>query len=407
MEYVIVGGSVAAASALAAIRQNRPKAEIRVVADEAVPFYYRPLIPYLLDGSRTAEEILFAEQPSAAGRAELIHDRCVAIDPARQRIRLQSGRDLPYTKLLLAAGGAPIMLVGDLEGLEHQGIFTLRSMDDAVKIRKYLPGCRTAAVIGGGLVGIKAAEALAKVGLAVTVIEQKEQILPLRADRMAAAAIVTRLKEKGVTVLTGQAPQAVTASAGKADGVRLADGSTVAADLVILAVGIRPNIDFLAASGIAIERGVLADSRMQTSLPNIYAAGDLVQFTDQAAGDEEVSALWSNAVHTGRVAGCNMSGGRAVVPPMLSVMNSTEIAGLPLISAGKLDDPAGKHAVFAESCGDNCRKLLFAKDRLVGLLFLGNVNRAGVYVNMIRNRMPLQGRRDELVREVMKELRSS
>ncbi|CAK8711096.1 hypothetical protein GCAAIG_00350 [Candidatus Electronema halotolerans] len=402
MEYVIVGGSVAAASALAAIRQNRPRAEIRVVADEAVPFYYRPLIPYLLDGSRTADEILFAEQPSATDGAELIHNRCVALDPAQQRIRLQSGRDVTYSKLLLAAGGAPIMLLGDLDGVEHQGVFTLRSMDDAIKIRDFLPGCRTAAVIGGGLVGIKAAEALAKIGLAVTVIEQKEQILPLRADHVAAAAIAARLIEKGVTVLTGQVPQTITASAGRADGVRLADGRTVTADLVILAVGIRPKIDFLAQSGIAIERGVLVDSRMQTSLPNIYAAGDLVQFTDQAAGGEEVSALWSNAVHTGRIAGSNMSGGRAVAPPMLSVMNSTEIAGLPLISAGQLDDPAGECAVFAESCGDSYRKLLFAEERLVGLLFLGNVDRAGVYVNMIRNRMPLQGRRGELVREVMK-----
>jgi NAD(P)H-nitrite reductase large subunit len=402
MEYVIVGGSAAAASALAAIRQNRPKAEIRVVADEPVPFYYRPLIPYLLDGSRTADEILFAGQPSVTGEAELIHDRCVALDPARQRIRLQSGRDLSYSKLLLAAGGAPVMLLGDLDGVDNQGVFTLRSMDDAVKIRAYLPGCRTAAVIGGGLVGIKAAEALAKADLTVTVIEQKAQILPLRADPFAAAAIAVKLKKKGVTVLTGQAPQAVTASAGKADGVRLASGRVVTADLVILAVGIRPNVDFLAQSGIAVERGVLADSRMQTSLPNIYAAGDLVQFTDQAAGGEEVSALWSNAVHTGRTAGSNMSGGRAVAPPMLAVMNSTEIAGLPLISAGLLDDPAGEHAVFAETCGDNYRKLLFADDHLVGLLFLGNVNRAGVYVNMIRNRMPLQARRDEVVREVMK-----
>lgn len=401
MEYLIVGGSIAAAAGRAAIRRNQPEAKIRVVADEPLPFYYRPLIPYLLDGSKTAEEILLTEQAGAGTDADRIHDRCTAVNPAKRSISLASGRQLSYSKLLLAAGGAPLMLLDKLAGADRHGVFTLRSLDDAVKIRDYLPGCRTAAIIGGGLVGIKAAEALTRAGLRVTVLEQKEHILPLRADKTAAEAIAARLKQHGVTVLTKTSPQEITSTAGRAEGICLASGACVAADLVLVAVGIKPNIDFLADSGLAMDQAVLVDSRMRTSDLNIYAAGDLIQCTDQAAGRVEPSALWSNAVHTGRTAGCNMSGGRATAPPMLTIMNSTEIAGLPLISAGQLENAEHGCAVYADACGDNYRRLLFQDDRLVGMIFLGNIERAGVYVNMIRNQIPLQGQQEKLARKVM------
>jgi NAD(P)H-nitrite reductase large subunit len=402
MEYLIVGGSIAAASGLAAIRRNKPSAEIRVIADEPVPFYYRPLIPFLLDGSRTAEEILFAEHPPTAWGAELLHDQCVGIDPEKHTIRLRSGKELGYGKLLLAAGGAPVLLLNNLAGADSEGVFTLRSLEDAVKIRQYLPRCKTAAVIGGGLVGIKAAEALLRAGLAVTVIEQQAHILPLRADAFAADAVAARLRQKGMTILTNESPLEIMAQAGRVSGVRLASGGTAAADMVVLAVGVRPNTDFLRGAGLKIERGVVVDRQMRTSVPDIYAAGDLIQFVDQADGRAAVSGLWSNAVHSGRVAGCCMSGGQAALPPLLSVMNSMEIAGLSLLSAGLIDDPAGCCAVFAEMCGDNYRKLIFEQDRLVGMIFLGNTERAGVYANLIRNRVPLGGKRDAVVRDVMR-----
>lgn len=404
MEYLIVGGSVAAASSLAAIRRNKPSAEIRVIADEPVPFYYRPLIPFLLDGSRTAEEILFAEHPPTAWGAELLHDQCVGIEPEKHTVRLRSGKKLGYGKLLLAAGGAP-MLLNRLAGADSEGVFTLRSLDDAVKIRNSLPNCQAAAVIGGGLVGIKAAEALLRAGLAVTVIEQQAHILPLRVDAFAADAVGARLRQKGMTILTNESPLEIMAEAGRVSGVRLASGGTAAADMVVLAVGVRPNTDFLRGAGLEIERGVVVDRQMRTSVPDIYAAGDLIQFVDQADGSKTVSGLWSNAVHSGRVAGCCMSGGKAELPPLLSVMNSTEIAGLPLLSAGLMNDPTGRCAVFAEACGDNYRKLIFDQDRLVGMIFLGKAERAGVYANLIRNRVPLGRERDALVREIMREMK--
>ncbi len=403
MKYVIVGGSIAAATGLGVIRANRPEAEIQVVADEAVPFYYRALIPYLIDDSRKVEEILFTEQPASFNGVSLRQDQCVSVDPEQRLVNLKSGEELAYDKLLLAVGSLPIL--PDIPGLDSEGVFTLRNMDDALKVRDYLKGCKSAAVIGGSLAGIKVAEALMRTELDVTVVEQRPHILPHIADVAVAEQFTRRLRQREFALLMEDPAQEILSSGGRATGVRLASGKTVTADLVVLMVGVRPNIDFLAGSGIEVRQAVVTDKKMRTSAPDIYAVGDMTQFYDPVVKKDMVSALWGNAVHMGRVAGFNMSGIEAFAPPLLSCLNSTEIAGLPIISAGLLHTKSEQYTVYTETQGENYRKLIFDEDRLIGMLFLGNISRAGVYTNLIRNRLSLGSRRDTLVREVMGEIR--
>jgi nitrite reductase (NADH) large subunit len=402
MKYVIVGGSIAATTALNVIRANSPDAEIQVVADEAVPFYYRALIPFLLDKSRRVDEILFTEQPTDDERVQFHHDRCIGVDPKKKVISLASGGTLPYDKLLLAAGSSS--LTPDIAGIGSEGVFNLRNMDEALKVREYLKECKNAVVVGGALAGIKMAEALHRTGVQVTVIEQLPHILPLITDTETAHRMSQKLRQEGIEILTQDSVEKILATEGTATGVRLASGKTVAADLVLLMVGVQPNVEFLADSGIAVDQAVLTDREMQTSVPDIYAAGDMVQFHDAVIGKDVVSALWGNAVHMGRTAGFNMSGIKAFVPPLLSSLNSTEIAGLPIISAGLLHTQSDQYAVYAEAQGENYRKLIFDQDCLVGMIFLGDVNRAGVYTNLIRNRIPLGDRRNALIHEVMTEI---
>ncbi|WP_339138693.1 MAG: FAD-dependent oxidoreductase [Candidatus Electrothrix sp. GW3-4] len=402
MRYVIVGGSIAATTALNVIRANRLDAEIQVVADEARPFYYRALIPFLLDNSRSVEELLFTEQPTDDERVQFRHDRCIGVDPQQGAIGLASGGTLPYDRLLLAAGSSS--LTPDIAGVDSKGVFSLRDLDEALKVRAYLKGCKNAVVIGGALAGIKMAEALQRTALQVAVVEQRRHILPHIADTETAQRIGQRLGQEGMEILTSDSAAEILASDGKVTGVRLSSGKTVPADLVLLMTGVQPNIEFLAGSGIALDQAVLTDQEMQTSVPDIYAAGDMVQIHDPVMGKDVVSALWGNAVHMGRTAGFNMSGIKALAPPLLSSFNSTEIAGLPIISAGLLHTQSEQYAVYAEAQDENYRKLIFAQDRLVGMIFLGKVNRAGVYTNLIRNRIPLGDRRDALIREVMGEI---
>lgn len=402
MKYLIIGGSIAAATAVNVIRANRPQAEIQIIADEAMPFYYRALIPFLLDGSRTVEDILFTEQPAEDERVQFRHDRCIGVDPRQGIIRLASGRSLSYNKLLLASGSSS--LIPDIPGIDCHGVFTLRNMDEAFMVRDYLKGCRTAVVVGGALAGIKMAEALHRTGVEVAVVERLPHILPFIADTETADRMSRRLCETGLEIHTDDsAEEILVADDGRARAVRLASGKRVAADLVLLMVGVQPNVEFLAGSGIDIDLAVLTDREMQTSVPDIYAAGDMVQIHDPVLGKDVVSALWGNAVHMGRTAGFNMSGIKAFVPPLLSSFNSTEIAGLPVISAGLLHTqaPSQRYAVYTEARGENYRKLVFEQDRLAGMIFVGNINRAGVYTNLVRNRIPLGKRRDTVIREIM------
>jgi NAD(P)H-nitrite reductase large subunit len=399
MRYVIVGGSIAAATALNVIRTNRQDADIQVVANEAVPFYYRALIPFLLDNSRTVDEILFTEQPTEDQRVQLHHDRCIGVDPPHRVIGLASGKSLSYDKLLLAAGSSS--LVPDIPGVTSTGVFTLRNLDEALKVQDALKECRSTVVIGGALAGIKMAEALHNTGAKVTVIEQRPHILPFITDMEIAQRMHQRVQGKGIHIQANDSAEEILEKDGKTTGVRLASGKTVAADLVLLMVGVQPNVEFLADSGIDVDQAVLTGEDMQTSVPDIYAAGDMVQIHDAVTGKDVVSGLWGNAVHMGRTAGFNMSGIKALVPPLLSSLNSTEIVGLPVISAGLLDPQPEHHSVYADSQGENYRKLIFDQDRLVGMIFLGDISRAGICTNFIRNCIPLGTRKDELIREVM------
>ncbi|CAK8717070.1 Pyridine nucleotide-disulfide oxidoreductase [Candidatus Electrothrix laxa] len=403
MKYLIIGGSIAATTALNVLRANRTDAEIQVVADEAVPFYYRALIPFLLDKSRRVDEILFTEQPTDDERVQFYHDRCIGVNPKKKVIGLASGGTLPYDKLLLAAGSSS--LTPDIAGVDSKGVFTLRNMEEALKVREHLKRCENAVVVGGALAGIKMAEALQRTGVQVTVIEQLPHILPFIADTETADRMTKQLRQGGMEIHTDDSAEEILATDGKTTGVRLASGKSVPADLVLLMVGVQPNIEFLADSGIDIDQAVLTDREMRTSVPDIYAAGDMVQFHDAVIDKDVVSALWGNAVHMGRTAGFNMSGIQAYVPPLLSSLNSTEIAELPIISAGLLHTQSGQYAVYTEAQGDNYRKLIFEQDRLVGMIFLGDVSKAGVYTNLIRNRIPLGNRRAALVREVMTVIR--
>lgn len=404
MQYVIVGGSIAATTAINVIRVNRPDAKIQVVADEAVPFYYRALIPFLLDKSRTVDQILFTEQPTDDKRVRFHHDRCIGVNSTQKVIHLDSGNSgntLPYDKLLLAAGSSSLR--PDIPGVGSTGVYTLRNMDEALNVRDALASgeCRQAVVVGGALAGIKMAEALQRTGVHVTVVEQLPSILPFIADPETAQRMSQKLEQKGMKIHTNDSAEEILATDGKAAGVRLVSGKIIPADLVLLMVGVRPNVEFLAGSGVDTDLAVLTDQEMQTSVPDIYAAGDMVQIHDAVTGEDVVSALWGNAVHMGRTAGCNMSGIKAVVPPLLSSLNSTEIAGLPIISAGLIHPQSEQYTVYAEAHGESYRKLIFDQDRLVGMIFLGDITKAGVYINLIRNRIALGGRKDALIREVM------
>ncbi|MDA8087512.1 MAG: FAD/NAD(P)-binding oxidoreductase [Nitrospiraceae bacterium] len=381
MHHVILGGSIAAASAAAAIRGKDPRAEITVVSPET-PFYFRPLIPMLMDGSRRMEDISYAGQVKDVTR--LISDRAEGLDTKRCVVALESGGELGYDRLLIATGSAP--LIPEIPGAG--ALLPLRTAADALELRKAASNAKDALVVGGGLVGIKAALALGKLGLRVTIVEKLAHLLHPRLDSRGAAAVEERLRLYGIRVITGETVAEV--STGKA---RLSGGALIEAPLIAVAIGSAPCTGWLRGSGLKADGGICVDENLMAGAGGVFAAGDAASFTDTVTGLKINSALWTNAVEMGRIAGENMAGGKLVCPGIWRVLNATEICGIPMVSAGKTEADPGEEAYAGGHFG--YRKLIFDGPRLKGMLFMGDVKGAGIYTNIIRNRTELSERQKQ------------
>lgn len=383
MGVVVIGSGIAAVAAVQAMRANRYEGEVTLVTNDEPPFYYRPMLPSLIDGSKTMEEILLTVDPVADFGAELVKGTVQGVNCAAKTVILSSGDVLGYEKLLVASGSSPSF--PQIKGLDAEGVFTLRTMKDALGLCSYLQrtDVSKAVVIGAGLVGVRTAEALRRRGLAVTLVERLPTILYPVVDQVGAAIVASRLQKAGLEVIVGARAEQVLCSDGKVAGLRLASGE-IPAEVVVVATGVRPNVGFLEGSGVDCRRGILVNPYLQTSQPDIYAAGDVVEYLGLLEDEPIVSPLWTTAVATGKVAGTNIAGGKMLCEEFLPVMSAAEIGGLPVIAAGLVAMEGNGYEVFERREGENYRKLVFKGDTLAGVLFVGEVEGAGVYVSLLK-----------------------
>lgn len=394
MRYIIIGGSIAGISAAQALRAADRDAGITMFSDEPTKAYYRPMIPLILE--KKDLDVTFPESPSERYRFSMVYEKAAAIDAQRRHVLDTSGKAYPFDKLLIATGSSAVM--PDVPGLNGEGALPLRTLEHALGIRQYASPGKKAVILGGGFVGTKAAISLNHAGVSVTVVEKLDQILYGRLDKRASQIIAGLLREAGISIRTGDTVTEVIRSGGKVSSVILSSGETLSADFVVIAAGSSPNTVIAGNTGITVSRGILVDETLQTSIPDIYAAGDCVEYTDLITGKPSASVLWTNAEEMGRTAGKNMSGAGLKYRGFLAVMNSTEVLGVPVISIG-LIEPEGKgYEVVTEDSIDSYRKLVFKDDLLVGAIFIGEVIRPGIYTNLIRNRIPAGRLKEEAIR---------
>jgi len=393
MRHVIVGGSIAGISAARSIRSLDAKADITVISSEKGKTYYRPLIPYLIE--QADRDIDFIEDPFE--KHSIHHEPAFvsSINTKKKEVTLDSGRSLPYDRLLIATGGSAIM--PDIEGINGPGAFTLRTRDDALSLHTFAKGKKNAVVIGAGLVGIKAAIALKNVGLDVTLVEQLDQVLTGRLDRRSAEIIHKVLSDNGYKVILNDTVKKIVRDKDTVNGVALSSGTELSADLVLIAAGVEPNVSFLTKSGISVNKGIVINELLQTSVPDVYAAGDVVEYIDSASNEPAVSALWTNAEEMGRFAGMNMAGKNMMYRGFLATMNSSDILGIPFISAGIIEPEEGVYDVIVDDRIDSYRKLVFRDDILAGFVFLGDITGAGIYTNLVRNRIAIGELKEDAV----------
>ncbi len=300
--YLILGGGIAALSAAKAIRKNDASGLIVLLTNEDALPYNRPaLTKQLLDDLSAADLALeSAAWYDAPGRNLLVltGHTVTAIDTAAKAVFLADGLVFPYDKLVYALGAR--CFIPPFQGSDRTNVIAVRSLADAARVRTLAKTAKTAAVIGGGVLGLEAAWSLRQGGLEVTVIEFERQIMSRQIDDEAAAHLIAAMEKHGVKLLT----QASTAFVDD-EGLHLTDGRTIPADIVLVSAGIRANIEVAAAAGIQTDRKIIVDEHMATSVPDVYAAGDCAAYGMSYS-------LWAEAAEMGRVAGVNAAGGEAV-----------------------------------------------------------------------------------------------
>lgn len=389
MKYVIIGNSAAGNAAAKSIISRDPGAETLIVSDEAHASYYRPLIPNLIDETVKDEFLFRDERTEPQGVEKRLGQRVMAIEPEAKRITLQGGDQVPYDCLLIATGSSPLR--PSVDGVDAEGVYTMRTLDDASAVKKAMEGTDRAVIIGGGRVGMKTASVLKNKGLDVTVVERLDYVVPLQFDQVAGEISTAAVEAKGIKLILGQGMKAIMRNNGRAVGVQLEDGREVEAPLVIMATGVRANTELARTAGIAVEQGVLVDAFMRTSIPDIYAAGDVVETTDIATNQPIVSGLWTNAVEMGTIAGRNMAGDEVEYGGACGVLNAMELANIPTVSVGLVDPPSAEdYDIHVIRRGNYYRKLVLKQGVLVGALLVGDIEGAGVYTGLIKRRVQVE-----------------
>jgi NAD(P)H-nitrite reductase large subunit len=398
IKYLIIGNSAGGIGAAEAIRELDGAGAMAIISDEPYPAYSRPLISEHLFEGRPLERMLYrpADFYKKNKIQTLFGERVAGIDFSGHRLELASGRKLDWQKLLLAAGGSPI--VPKIEGGDAKSVFTFTKLDDAKAIDEFLSkreGNTKALVIGGGLIGVSASEALVKRGVKVTIVEMKDWILNTILDEEGAELEAKALAEAGVEIITGHTVAGINKNAsGAVAGAVLDDGRSVAADLVVIAIGVSPRLEL--ADGLKTNRGIVVDRHMQTSMPDVYACGDVAEAYDFVYDQNRVTPVWPNAYVGGRVAGQNMAGSEAEYQGG-TALNSLKYFGVNIVSAGMVSPPDKGYEVIIQR-GDGIYKKLIIKDGLIrGLVFAGDIEKSGIVYNLMKDRVKVDDFKGELV----------
>ena len=308
MKYVIIGNSAAGIGAVQGIRSVDKNGQIVVISDEKYHTYSRPLISYWLKGAVTEENMRYRNDDfyTTNGVETKLGVKVTAIDAKAKKVTLDSGEEVAYDKLLNATGSKPF--VPPMEGLETvKNKHSFMKLDDAKAIKEEIKEGAKVLIVGAGLIGLKAAEALEHYGADITVIDLADRILPSILDKEASAIMQAHIESKGVKFILGTSAKKFTA-----DSAELTNGETVKFDMLILAVGVRPNTELIAAAGGKVNRGIETDDTQAVSgLTDVYAAGDCTESYDITTASQKIIAILPNAFLQGEVAGKNMAGAEA------------------------------------------------------------------------------------------------
>ena len=378
-QYVIVGNGIAAVGCIEGIRSVDPEGEITVISEERHPVYSRPLISYLLEGKTDLQRMRyrtgdFYEQ----NKCNVIYGRhAESVRTAEKTVLLDDGTVLSYDRLCVATGSRPF--VPPFEGLETvRDPHTFMTLDDALALDAALVGNPRVLIVGAGLIGLKCAEGIRDRAGRITVCDLADRVLSSILDPDCAALVQNHLERNGIRFLLGDTVQRF-----EEHRAYLKSGTEVEFDLLVLAVGVRANTELVKNAGGEVNRGILVNERMETTIPDVYAAGDCAEGYDAALGAHRVLAILPNAYLQGSAAGANMAG-NAVSFNNAIPMNSIGFFGLHMMTAGVYEGE-----MVEERTEGSIKRFFVGDGFLKGFILIGETERAGIYTSLIREKVPL------------------
>lgn len=386
MKYVIIGNSAAGTAAAETIRQQDPSGEITMISRDA-DFYSRCQLHLVASGQRSAQQANFLPGDWAQRYGVELCLGCTVneIDMARRRVVCENGETIGYNRLLLTTGSRSAL--PPIEGMDGPGVYGLRNLEDAQQLLQVFRDTRHIVIIGAGLVGSELAEALVEVGHpSVSLVEMSAYPLPLQLEEVTGGRLGKLMRQQGVDLYCGDGVTKVERTVdGTPAAVHLKSGRRLPADLIVAAAGVRANTEMLTRLGAECNRGLVIDERCRTSLPDIFAAGDVTECRDVTLDRVMSSAIWPAARKQGRVAGFNMAGGRASLQEHTGLRASVSLFGTSMVSVGAVfsPDPTWQKQIYdhTDSRGRLCSKVCYSDDQgvLKAAILWGDISQAGLY----------------------------
>ncbi|MEB5928461.1 nitrite reductase small subunit NirD [Acinetobacter schindleri] len=393
MKLVLVGNGLAGMRCLEDLLDMAPdRYEITVIGEEPWGNYNRIMLSPVLSGEKTIDDIMLHSHAWYAdkGIRLIAGDPAVRIDRPRKHVYTEKGEVISYDRLILATGSKPF--VPPIPGSDLKGVLSFRDIYDVNSMLDYCKTRKNAVVIGGGLLGLEAAYGLKQQGMNVTVLHLMDRIMDRQLDSKASQMLKTAIEQKGITILTAANTECLFGEEGHVTQVKLKDGTVLDADLVVFAVGIRPNMALAQSAGLRCNRGVLVNDTMQTFDPSIYAVGECIEHRGQTFG--LVEPLWGQAF----ICASHLAEHGSLTFKAPTVPTQLKVSGCDVFSAGDFEPKEDfEDIVLNDEKRQIYKRIIIQKDRVIGAVLFGDTEDGAWYAELITDQTPITSIRNKLL----------
>ncbi|MDQ2084965.1 FAD-dependent oxidoreductase [Herbivorax sp. ANBcel31] len=384
MRYVILGNGAAGFSAAEKIRNLDNSSEITIISTENVPVYTKFLLPDYVGGKLTKEKLFLRDFKNYKdNRIRLmLNQKLDNIDVVSKCIKLADQVSVKYDKLLLATGAKPV--IPKINGVENSNYLTINSINDADVMKNKASKGKNAVIIGGGLTGIETAYGLKRLGMNVTIVERENSMLPQHLDKTCAEILAKRIQKDGINILLSKNINSINSK--KENFLEFSDGEKLNYHMLIIAIGTRPDLDIVKGTGIKCQRGIIVNQYLESSVKDIYAAGDIAELAINQSNGYASRYIWANALAQGKCAAFNMVGQLKEFSNSEAANNAVRLRDVPLISMGlvKPDEKDFEIAVNFDKHSNVYKKIILKDNKVKGMIFFGDVKTGNTIANYIR-----------------------